>query len=95
MLIANCFTPPQLAYLEPRPDAGWAPHLNPEVLLGVVAGDARTALRALRDWCGALELPFAQPDCKVGGGGAAARAAVRFGRRRCAQIGFHDELQQL
>jgi hypothetical protein len=55
----------QAAYVEPWPDAGWVPHLNPDVLLGVVAGDARLAVRALRDWCGALELPFVTPECKV------------------------------
>jgi hypothetical protein len=54
-----------MVYVEPRPEAGWAPHLNPDVLVGLVAGDARTALRALRDWCGALELAYVQPECKV------------------------------
>lgn len=47
------------------------------VLLGVVAGDARTAVRALRDWCGALSLDFALPECRVPG--ASALADVRGG----------------
>lgn len=58
--------PRQAVYSQPWPDAGWAPQpSDPDVLIGVVAGDARLAVRALRDWCGALGLPYIQPESKV------------------------------
>jgi hypothetical protein len=46
-------------------------------LLGVVARDARLALRALRDWTGALGLPYAAPECRIAG--VAGLAAVEGG----------------
>lgn len=55
----------QLAYSSPSIDAGWNPASNKDVLLGVVASDVRLGLRALRDWCQALQLPYVHPDCKV------------------------------
>ncbi|KAF8070989.1 hypothetical protein HT031_001070 [Scenedesmus sp. PABB004] len=64
-----------LAYARPCPEEAWTPATRPEVLLGVVASEARLAVRALRDWCGALGLEFVQPECKVEG--AAGLAAVR------------------
>ena len=77
------------AYEAPRPAAGWrlqqrqqdstGADSTAEVLLGVVAGDARTGVRALRDWCGALGVPYAQPECRVQGatgGLATVRGAV-------------------
>ncbi|GBF90143.1 hypothetical protein Rsub_03276 [Raphidocelis subcapitata] len=64
-----------LAYSQPAPDAGWAPGPSAEVLLGIVASDARLAARALRDWTGALGLAFAPPRARVEGGEAAAAAA--------------------
>lgn len=37
----------------------------PEVLLGIVAGDVRLAVRSLRDYCQALGLPFLPPESRV------------------------------
>jgi hypothetical protein len=34
--------------------------------MGVCASDSRLGLRALRDWCQALQLEYVMPDCKVG-----------------------------
>eukprot|EP00877_Chromochloris_zofingiensis_P015163 jgi/Chrzof1/9900/Cz04g20050.t1 len=65
----------QLAYSSPSIDAGWNPASNKDVLLGVVASDVRLGLRALRDWCQALQLPYVHPDCKVTG--AASLSAVQ------------------
>lgn len=56
-----------LAYQHPNTEESWNPALNPEVLLGIVASESRLAIRALRDWCQALELEYVQPDCKVMG----------------------------
>eukprot|EP00878_Enallax_costatus_P039039 GHUV01044554.1.p1 GENE.GHUV01044554.1~~GHUV01044554.1.p1 ORF type:complete len:197 (+),score=62.45 GHUV01044554.1:310-900(+) len=56
-----------LAYRTPNLEESWNPALNPEVLLGIVASEGRLAVRALRDWCLALELEYVQPDCKVMG----------------------------
>ncbi|KAI8463525.1 MAG: hypothetical protein J3K34DRAFT_143479 [Monoraphidium minutum] len=56
-----------VAYAEPWPEGGWAPQPDAEVLLGLVAGDARAAVRALRDWCGALGLDYKLPESKVPG----------------------------
>lgn len=38
-----------------------------EVLLGVVAGDIRLGVRAFRDWCWALGLPYVKPESRVDG----------------------------
>lgn len=65
----------QLAYLHPCAEESWSPSPSPEVLLGVVASEARLAVRALRDWCQALGLQYVQPDCKVRKTPAAAAAA--------------------
>jgi Domain of unknown function (DUF1824) len=55
-------------YTTPCPAEGWNPgDVAPEVLLGVTASDARLAVRALRDWCSALALPYTPPTCKVPG----------------------------
>lgn len=55
----------QLAYHNPNSEESWNPGLGREVLLGIVASELRLAVRALRDWCAALELNYVQPDCKV------------------------------
>jgi len=46
-----------------------------EVLIGVVAGDAKLGVRALRDWCWALGLPYVKPVSRVDG--AAMLAGIR------------------
>lgn len=43
-----------------------------DVIVGVTASDARVAVRALRDWCAALGLPYVQPEVRLGGRPAAA-----------------------
>ena len=50
----------QVAAAAPYTPAGWNPEAAeaPEVLLGVLASDVRLAVRALRDYCQALGLPF-------------------------------------
>jgi hypothetical protein len=81
-------TTTQCVYTQPWPDAGWAPQsADQEVLMGLMAGDARVAVRALRDWCGALGLTFVLPECKVGwagwrAGGRAGRLVAGDGRGR-------------
>lgn len=61
----------QLAYENPSPAEGWgaasAAQSGPDVLMGVCASDSRLGLRALRDWCQALQLEYVMPDCKVCG----------------------------
>jgi hypothetical protein len=54
---------PQAVYASTNMAVGWTP--GREVLLGVLSSDARVAVRALRDWCQALGLPYAVPECKV------------------------------
>ena len=58
------------AAASPRPAASLNPAASPapEVLLGVVASDVRLAMRALRDYCEALGLPFQVPESRVSGG---------------------------
>lgn len=65
-------TPPptlQAVYQSSNAAVGWNPGGSRGVLLGVLASDARVAVRALRDWCQALELPYMVPECQVGRGG--------------------------
>ncbi len=57
----------QAVYQSSNAAVGWSPGGSREVLLGVLASDARVAVRALRDWCQALGLPYMVPECKVGG----------------------------
>lgn len=54
----------QLAYAHPNIPENWNPALNSETLLGVLASDARLAVRALRDWCQALDLEFVMPTLR-------------------------------
>lgn len=53
----------------PNAAIGWDPSSStdeiPEVLLGVLASDARLAVRALRDYCTALNVPFFVPESRV------------------------------
>lgn len=60
-----------LAYENPSTAEGWgaagAGQSGSEVLMGVCASDSRLGLRALRDWCQALQLEYVMPDCKVTG----------------------------
>eukprot|EP00879_Flechtneria_rotunda_P008589 GHRR01009000.1.p1 GENE.GHRR01009000.1~~GHRR01009000.1.p1 ORF type:complete len:219 (+),score=48.57 GHRR01009000.1:378-1034(+) len=62
-----------LVYAKPCIEESWNPALDSEVLLGIVASEARLAVRGLRDWCQAFNLPFVQPDCKVAGASSIAR----------------------
>lgn len=55
----------QLAFNNPCVAENWNPEPQPEVMLGVCAGDSRLGLRALRDWCQALDLQYVMPDCRV------------------------------
>jgi len=57
------------AYSQPYIPDGWNPAISktPDVLLGIMASDSRLAVRALRDWCQALGLPYAVPDSRVAG----------------------------
>lgn len=55
----------QLAYSNPSAAEGWTPGPQPEVLMGVCASDSRLGLRALKDWCQAMDLEYVMPDCKV------------------------------
>eukprot|EP00890_Picochlorum_soloecismus_P002793 jgi/Picsp_1/3514/NSC_06352-R1_hypothetical protein CHLNCDRAFT_133204 [Chlorella variabilis] len=58
----------------PHPSSGWSPMLDQAssgtdhqgssqgvILLGVVASDVRYAVRSLRDYCNALNIPFVAP----------------------------------
>jgi hypothetical protein len=47
-----------------------------DVIVGVTASDARLAVRALREWCAVLGLPYVQPEVRLGprGGGAGGAA---------------------
>ena len=44
--------------------AGWDPAQG-GLLVGIVAGDVRIAIRALRDWSQALGLEFVQPEVRT------------------------------
>lgn len=57
----------------PAPGAANAP-APPEIIVGVTASDARVAVRALREWCAALGLPYVQPEARLGAGGTKANA---------------------
>lgn len=47
---------------------GWDPSApTAEVLLGILSGDVRLAVRALRDYTDALGLPFYMPEPRVPG----------------------------
>ncbi len=56
----------QAVAAEPRAAFGWDPGAAPAaLLLGVLASDARLAVRALRDFCGALRTDFLLPAPSV------------------------------
>lgn len=56
----------QAVYSSSNPSYGWVPDSDdPDVLLGVVSSDVRLAMRAYRDWCGALNLEFVAPEIRV------------------------------
>lgn len=57
-----------MAAAAPNFDAGWDPTGRevPEVLLGLICSDVRLGVRALRDYCQALGLPFKPPESRVG-----------------------------
>lgn len=44
--------------------AGWTP---PDLMLGVLASDVRIAVRAYRDWCTELGVPYLAPESRVTG----------------------------
>lgn len=54
----------QAAYTTANVDAGWVPGETP-VMLGLMAGDVRMGVRALRDWCQGLGLPYLLPESRV------------------------------
>lgn len=48
------------------PEAGWDPAAQPSALmLGVLSGDVRLAVRALRDYAQALGFEFVTPQSRV------------------------------
>lgn len=57
------------AYRAPYPEAGWSGGCNgtSTVLIGLMASDIKMGLRALRDYCEALEVEFMLPEVKVAG----------------------------
>jgi hypothetical protein len=55
----------QLVYSQPCVEENWSCEPPPDVLMGVVASDSRLGMRALRDWCQALGLPYMQPENRV------------------------------
>lgn len=60
-----------------------------EVMFGIMAGSVRVGVRALRDWCQALGLPYVRPVSRVsarGGSHALPCASTQRGQR-CAQLG--------
>jgi hypothetical protein len=59
--------PHQLVYSQPCVEENWSCEQPPDVLMGVVASDSRLGVRALRDWCEALGLPYLQPENRVSG----------------------------
>jgi hypothetical protein len=71
-------------YGSPHPPLNWVSPGDTGVLLGIMASEARLAVRALRDWCQVLDMPFVLPyvnsstsssssssSSSVGGGAAA------------------------
>ena len=47
--------------VHPWPEVGWDP-AERDVILGLLASDARLAVRALRDWTHAMDLPYVNPQ---------------------------------
>jgi hypothetical protein len=54
------------AIKQPYTPAAWNP-ATPDILLGVLSSDVRLAVRSLRDYCKALEIPFIPPKSRVPG----------------------------
>jgi hypothetical protein len=56
-------------YAEPFPEAGWSGGGNGSstVLIGLMASDVKMGMRALRDYCEALDVEFILPEVKVAG----------------------------
>jgi hypothetical protein len=57
-----------LAYSSPHPPANWMSAEETGLLMGITASEARLAVRALRDWCQALDVPFFLPDVRSSDG---------------------------
>lgn len=58
----------QVVAANAAPCEGWDPSVQPpQVLLGILSSDIRLAVRALRDWTGALHVPFVIPQSRVEG----------------------------
>ena len=56
----------QVAAGSAYPAAGWDPGAQPStLLLGILSGDVRLAVRALRDYTGALGAAFVVPESRV------------------------------
>lgn len=52
----------------PWPQANWNPNkddIGTGILLGVLASDIRLALRSLRDYCEALQVPYELPESRI------------------------------
>lgn len=68
--MGSCLHCVQTAAAAPHAACGWAPSADPlakppSLLLGVLASDARLAVRALRDFCAALGAKFLLPEPDV------------------------------
>ena len=57
--------PVQEVYASPWPPASWSRENEYGVLIGLMASDARLAVRALRDWCQELGIEYVVPENKV------------------------------
>lgn len=56
----------QTAAAKAYPSAGWDPAAQPSsLMMGVLSGDVRLAVRALRDYTGALSAEFVMPMSRV------------------------------
>lgn len=58
-----------VAAASPHAPSGWDPHsAQPQgMLMGILSSDVRLGVRALRDYCQALGLPFKLPESRVPG----------------------------
>ena len=54
-------------YHEPCPEYGWTGGISGTVLIGLMASDIKMGMRALRDYCEALDVEFLLPEIKVAG----------------------------
>lgn len=51
---------------QPWPQASYSPEQeNRNILIGIMSSDVRLAVRSLRDYCDALDLPFLLPESAI------------------------------